>query len=655
MSYADIIVDISLQKLDKTFSYHVPEELSGELAVGMKVSVPFGSRTMTGYVLGISETTDADISKVRDIIAIEQKAVPVESELIALAAYLKKQYGCTMNQALKTVLPAKRKVAKRAVRVAQLPEFERITDNIVLNEKQQAAVDGILSDYPKPALIYGVTGSGKTEVYMRLIDEMIKRGKQTILLIPEISLTYQNMKRFYGRYGDRVGIVNSRLSAGEKYDVFEKAMRGEIDVMIGPRSALFTPFRNLGMIIADEEHETAYFCETAPRYKTVEVAMERGRISGAAVVLGSATPSVDDYDKATRGEYGLYLLPERAVPGSALPEVEIVDMREELRAGNKSILSRSLVTGIQERLARGEQTMLFLNRRGYANYVWCLSCGEPIKCPHCDVSLPSHLGHKLMCHYCGYEAEQPDICPSCGSPYLAHRGAGTEKVESIIKRTFPEARVLRMDADTTTGKAGHSDILSAFAAGKADILVGTQMIVKGHDFPKVTLVGIIAAELSLNTSDFRASERTFQLLVQAAGRAGRADSEGKVIVQTYVPENSTIRAAATQDYQSFFEEEMQYRKLLAYPPCGSMLAVLMTHADTGMVHYEAAQLVANISDKYSSCGIEIIGPSDAGIRKIQDKYRCAFYAKHSDEEILRRIRDEINDSKIESTLQMDLL
>lgn len=670
MKYADVIVDISLQKLDRTFCYAVPDELADSISPGVRVLVSFGTRQLAGFVLELRDELPPEVTadRIKPIISIDEKAVSIESEMIALAAFMRRRYGCTMNQALRAVLPSKKRVSARAQKVEQtpLPDDERPPEKVELNAGQRAAVDGILASYPKPALIYGITGSGKTQVYMELIDEMIRRGRQTILLIPEISLTFQNLRRFSRRYGERVGVVNSRLSEGEKYRVFERARNGEIDVIIGPRSALFTPFPSLGMIIADEEHETAYFSETAPRYKTVEVAMERGRIAGACVVLGSATPLVEDYKKALEGEYGLYELSYRAIPGSALPRVSIVDMREELREGNKTVFSRKLAGAMNERLSRGEQTMLFINRRGYAGFVSCRSCGYVLKCPHCDVSMTAHsfdYGNGsarrkptgLMCHYCGHTVPMPAACPSCGSPYIAGFGLGTEKVEDMVHQYFPGARTLRMDTDTTSGKAGHSKILERFASGKADILIGTQMIVKGHDFPKVTLVGILAADLSLYSNDFRAGERTFQLLTQAAGRAGRAQDPGQVVIQTYNPDNSTIIAAAKQDYKSFYNEEIAYRALLGYPPEGEMLSVLMTNPSDEDVHREAEQLAFLVSHEFGEYEPQIVGPSDAGVRKVQDKYRCIFYVKHRDAEVLMRIRDMLDCANVCSTLQMDLL
>lgn len=653
LKYANVIVDISLEKLDKTFQYRIPEDLQGKLAPGTRVNIPFGSRRITGYVTQLTDTPEYDEEKMREILSVSEGAVPIESQLIQLAAWMKETYGCTMNQALKTVLPSKKKVHSRKTQVPETPLPEVVGRTAVLNLGQREAIERILAAYPKPALLFGVTGSGKTEVYMELIEEMRHRGKQTILLIPEISLTYQNLQRFYRRFGDRVSVVNSRLSAGEKYDRFEMARRGEIDVMIGPRSALFTPFRNLGMIIVDEEHEGAYVSETAPRYRAGEVALARAQIAGAGVVFGSATPSLECYTKALADEYLLCRLPQRAKENSVLPSVEIVDLREELRAGNKTIFSRSLAEAMRECLDRKEQMMLFLNRRGYAGFISCRSCGTVIKCPHCDVSLTSHRGGSLVCHYCGYTRPLPDRCPACGSPYIAGFGLGTQKAESMVRKYFPEARILRMDLDTTSKKDGHSRILSAFAAGEADILLGTQMIVKGHDFPRVTLVGVLAADLSLYSEDFRASERTFQLLTQAAGRAGRAETPGRVIIQTYNPENYAIQTASRQDYEEFYRREMEYRRLMEYPPVGSLMGVLMSGPEEESLAEEAERLAAGVRRSFAEEGVRVIGPAAAGIAKIQDRYRIQMYVRHPERSVLMRVRTYLEAEKL-TAMQADI-
>jgi primosomal protein N' (replication factor Y) len=486
-----------------------------------------------------------------------------------------------------------------------------------------------------------VTGSGKTEVYLGIIEEMIAMGKQAIMLIPEIALTYQTLLRFYKRFGNRVSVINSSLSAGEKYDQIERAKAGELDVMIGPRSALFTPFPDLGIIVVDEEHENSYKSETSPRYHARETAVEIASLCGASVVLGSATPSMEAYYRAVQGEYKLYEMKER--PGnSVLPSVYTIDLREELKQGNRSIFSRKLKELMQERLSKGEQTILFLNRRGYAGFISCRSCGHVMKCPHCDVSLSEHRNGMLTCHYCGYQERKPSKCPSCGSPYLMGFKAGTEQVEEAIHREFPGARVLRMDADTTRRKDSYERILSAFADEEADILVGTQMIVKGHDFPRVTLVGVLAADLSLNRNDYRAGERTFQLLTQAAGRAGRGEQPGEVVVQTYQPEHYSVVYAAKQDYEGFYGEEIAYRELVGYPPVEHMLAVLIVsrvQEEGELLGKEMTDLVKR--EMADVAGLRVIGPAQAAIGKLSDLYRHSFYVRHGTYQTLVEAKDRL--------------
>ena len=662
MKYANVIVDISQSSLDRTFQYKIPEELQGILRPGMPVRVPFGQgrRKVKGFIIETTNQIEYDESKLKDVEAVEEKGVSIEGQLIRLALWMKDTYGCTMIQALKTVLPSRQKVRSRTPRVLQneLPMDEGPVIPPVLNPEQQAAVDGIraeLQGQNRPCLLYGVTGSGKTEVYMELIEGLFREGKQAILLIPEISLTYQNLRRFYARFGDRVAVVNSRLSAGEKYDAFEKARRGEVSLMIGPRSALFTPFPNLGMILIDEEHEGAYISETAPRYHAVETAIARCRLAGAGVVLGSATPSMETFVHAMDREYAVFALRHRAKAGSVLPQVHVVDLRQELQEGNKSIFSRKLAASMEERLNKGEQVMLFLNRRGFAGFISCRTCGKVIKCPHCDVSLTSHRNGTLRCHYCGFQRPMPEACPSCGSPYIAGFGIGTQKVETMVKKQFPQARVLRMDLDTTSKKDGHGKILQAFTSGEADILIGTQMIVKGHDFPKVTLMGILAADLSLYSDDFRSAERTFQLLTQAAGRAGRAGADGEVVIQTYSPDNYVIQTAAKQDYISFYRQEMVYRRMMNYPPAGEMMCIRLSDPSEEVLATAAEKLAQSISGEFEVEAPVVIGPADAGVAKVQDVYRKVIYVKHPERQVLLDILSYAERASEHGLLQIDLL
>ena len=510
-------------------------------------------------------------------------------------------------------------------------------------EEQQNAIDCFRENYlkgeHKTYLLYGVTGSGKTEVYMEVIARVLRDGKQAIVLIPEIALTYQTVMRFYKRFGNRISILNSRMSNGERYDQMMRAKEGGIDVMIGPRSALFTPFPNLGLIVIDEEHEPTYKSEQIPRYHARETAIARARLEHASVVLGSATPSLEAFYRAELGEYEMLTLRERSQKQS-LPEVHTVDLREELKAGNRSIISGKLQELIEDRLEKKQQTILFINRRGYAGFISCRSCGYVVKCPHCDVSMTSHRGGKLVCHYCGYEERESIICPECGSKHIGGFRAGTQQIEDMVKREFPQARVLRMDMDTTKEKDGPEKILETFANEEADILIGTQMIVKGHDFPKVTLVGILAADLSLYADDYRAGERTFQLLTQAAGRAGRGREKGEVVIQTYSPEHYAIQTAAAQDYEAFYEEEIAYRKLMGYPPVEQLLAILVAGEDEQLLE-AACTYLKRYAERVNRYRSGIIGPTSPYVGKVNNVYRKVIYFKHARYDVLTDIKDKL--------------
>lgn len=716
--FANIIVDITHEKLDKIFQYRIPQYMEEELSVGMEVIVPFGkgNRQTKGYVVGFAETCDYDLSKVKEILDISRKGIAIEGKLVALAAWMKEQYGGTMIQSLKTVLPIKKKEnekIKKKIRLLlseeegqkQLElylsknqkararllaallddpvldytlvnkklnitlsvvraleeqgilalEEERVFRNPVrerdLEEKlitftieQKNAIETFWQDYKTEIygtyLVHGVTGSGKTEVYIEMIRRVAEQGRQAIVLIPEIALTFQTVMRFYRSFGERVSIMHSRLSAGERYDQMMRAKNGEIDVMIGPRSALFTPFPNLGLIVIDEEHENTYKSEQVPRYHARETAIARAKMENASVILGSATPSMEAMYRTKHGEYKLLELKQRSMQ-QEMADVYVVDLREELRSGNRSILSGLLQGMITDRLEKKEQTMLFLNRRGYAGFVSCRECGYVVKCPHCDVSLSTHRNGKMVCHYCGYEEPKVQTCPECGSRHIGEFRAGTQQIEEIVKRQFPQARVLRMDMDTTREKDGHEKILSAFANGEADILIGTQMIVKGHDFPDVTLVGILAADMSLYTNDYRAGERTFQLLTQAAGRAGRGKKKGEAVIQTYSPEHYAIETAAAQDYEAFYDKEIRYRELMGYPPAENLLAVLVSCEDEAHLEKGCKYLKEYAKRVAGNHPIDIIGPANPGIGKINDVYRKVIYLKAESYDTLIVMKDRL--------------
>lgn len=719
MDYAQVIIDISHEKVDRPFCYRVPARLKDQIEVGSCVEVPFGrgNTFRRGYVIAGSKNPDFDPDKIKEIHALVG-GVSVEGKLIRLAAWIRHQYGSTMIQALQTVLPVKKQVKSQENRtlVSLLPSHRleelleecrrknqkgkvRLLQELVgepqlplglvrqklhispstiksleksgvialqsetcyrnpfiremereevksLSAGQQQIVDEIYGDYqagkPKTYLLHGITGSGKTEVYLKLIEGMVASGKAVIVLIPEIALTFQTVMRFRKRFGDRVSILNSSLSQGEKYDQCERAKKREIDIIIGPRSALFTPFPEIGMIVIDEEHEPSYKSETMPKYHAVEVAAELARIHKASLLLGSATPSLESYYKAKKGEYGFFTLKKR-LTGGQLPRVYVEDLREELRKGNRSIFSDRLRELIWDRLKKKEQIMLFLNRRGYAGFISCRSCGHIMKCPHCDVSLSRHTNGRLVCHYCGYEEGEKKNCPECGSPYLMGFKAGTEKIEELFQKEFGNVPILRMDKDTTRKKGSYEEILAGFMEEKAQVLIGTQMIVKGHDFPKVTLVGILAADLSLGVNDYRASERTFQLLTQAAGRAGRGELPGEVVIQSYQPKHYSIQRAANQDYEGFYEEEILYREMAAYPPTAQLLQIQLLAAEEekgAMLGRRIKELLHGLTqEKQLIC----IGPANAAIGRIKDIYRLSLMLKHEQKEVLIEARNLVEE------------
>ena len=713
--YANICVDISHEKVDKPFQYKIPKDLQDNLEPGMQVLIPFGkgNKLIKGFVLELTDQSEYPEELCKEVAEVVSTGITAEGRSIALASWMRKNYGSTLIAALKTVLPVKEKVrqieqkdlilcatkeeledavvtANRKHHVAKVRLLEAFRDvdslsyefvtgklnissptikalekqNIIriekrtdyrnpvkvrqtqmqkniLNPEQQSVVDSFVRDYEadirKTYLLRGVTGSGKTEVYMEIIDSVLKNGKQVIVLIPEIALTYQTVLRFYKRFGDCVSVMHSKLSKGERFDQFERAKRGQIGIMIGPRSALFTPFPDLGLIIIDEEHEGSYKSDNMPKFHARETAEYIASTMHASVILGSATPSVTSFYRAQAGEYGYFCLKNR-YQNRLLPTVYTVDLREELRKGNRSILSRLLYEKIKDRLEKKQQIMLFLNRRGYVGFLSCRNCGYVVKCPHCDVSLTMHGNQKMMCHYCGYETPVVKLCPECGSKHIAGFKAGTEQVEQSVQKMFPQARILRMDKDTTQTKDGYEKILSAFAEQEADILIGTQMIVKGHDFPMVTLVGVLAADLSLSVGDYQAAERTFQLLTQAVGRAGRGEIAGEAVIQTYQPEHYAVVTAANQDYDSFYKNEIAYRDIGGYPPVKHMLAILLASDVKTLLDEVAASLSKKLKEQLD-ISYQIIGPADATIGKINDIYRKMIYIRHDEYNKLTEVKD----------------
>ena len=713
MKYAKVIVNISHENLDKTYEYAIPEEWESYAVVGAQVLIPFGAknRQIKGFILGITTNPEFPPERIKNIIKVIMDGMVIEGHFIQLAAWMRTQYGSTMNDALRTVLPIKKAVREQKEQYlhriidrerlfAYMEECERkhykaryrlaaaleeqdvisyketleelnisrdvirkfvelgiisisskrqyrnpikeliqIEKKVILTPEQQQIADEIWKEYDAGIrgtyLIRGVTGSGKTEVYFELIERVVKTGKQVIFLIPEIALTVAMIERFYQRFGDKVSVLHSKLSDGERFDQYERAKAGELDIMIGPRLALFTPFPELGLILLDEEHEPSYKSDAQPKYHAREVALERAKMCNASVILGSATPSVESYYKAANGEYRLFTLDER-IGESRIPDISIVDLRKELKAKNFSIFSRSLKEKMQERLERSEQILLFLNRRGYAGFISCRQCGFVLECPHCQVSLTEHNNGKLMCHYCGYEEKKPSLCPSCGSKYIAGFGTGTQKVEEYVRKEFPDARILRMDKDTTSKKGAYEEILKAFERQEADILIGTQMIGKGHDFKNVTLVGALAADLSLFANDYHASERTFQLLCQVAGRAGRRERHGEAVIQTYQPEHYSIVAAKEQNYEEFYQQEIAYRRMLQYPPLGHLLAILLVSSDEKQVEKASILLAEAAKEKMKT---KVIGSVKAYHYRLKDRFRRVIYLKEQDLDSLIVVKD----------------
>ena len=710
--YAQIIVDVNSRDVDKLFTYAVPEEM--ELCAGMRVTAPFGPRTLTGMVVSVSDHTDVAVEKIRPLLSRIDDEPVVQPEMMQLAFWMRDTYRTTMAAALRCILPAQvrsgkvRPLTRLAVRLTEevgaacakckrsakqcelirlldgnpdglllseidmdgapavahalekkglaeifVQQVRRVPyihlegdlDEFHLSEAQRHAVEAItasLDGETQSFLLHGVTGSGKTEVYLHVVRQALLRGKGAILLVPEIALTPQMVSWFRSRFGDTAAVLHSGLSQGEKYDEWRRIRRGEARVVIGARSAVFAPVSSLGLILIDEEHESTYRSDTHPCYDARQVARERCRLEHASLVLGSATPSIDTYARTLHGQNVLLEMRER-VAGRPLPEVEIVDMRKELVSGNRSIFSRALHDALEETLMQGRQAVLFHNRRGYSSFVKCRACGYTVHCPHCDVTMTYHsVDDTVKCHYCGTEMTSPKVCPACGSPYIRKFGVGTQQVEEKLKQECPYVKTVRLDNDTTRGKDDLVRLLTAFRKGEAQVLIGTQMIAKGHDFPNVTLVGVIAADMTLNLPDYRSEERTFQLLTQVEGRAGRGVFPGRVIVQSYEPDHYAVRMAATQDYRAFYDEEIRRRRRRLYPPYTLMMRILLTGAEQSDVRASAEVLEMQVSDWFAQSKIRRnqmiqVHAMEAPLGRIRDEYRyqvfIKMYAKGSDEAV----------------------
>lgn len=712
---AKVLVEINNINVDKTFDYIVPFEYIENIKIGMRVKVPFASRELEGFVLDLVNSTD-DNYKLKEIISIVDTEPILNNELLHLGQFMSKKYFSTLISCYQTMLPKalkaqnKTTINKKMIKYVELcsnsfpklkPNQEKIVEYLRINGKvkkeevnkisvsgvntlikngiiieslieeyrlvtkdinkeketfkltveQQEAKNKILSQTQSSVfLLHGVTGSGKTVVYMEIVEEMLNRGKDSIFLVPEISLTPQMVYHFKSRFGDEVAVLHSRLSEGEKYDEYRKIVEGKVHIVVGARSAVFAPFKNLGAIIIDEEHTTSYKQDNNPKYSAIEIAIERAKNNNAIVILGSATPSLETYARSIKGLYTLVELKHR-VNTNNLPLVEIVDMSKEKHRG--SIFSSRLITEVNKRLEEHEQIILLLNRRGYSSFITCSNCGYTAKCPHCDITLTYHkTSNTLRCHYCGYADKMNDICPSCGEKAIKTLGTGTEKVEEEIKKVF-NARVVRMDLDTTSKKGSHEKIITAFKNHEYDILLGTQMIAKGLDFSNVTLVGVINADTSLMIPNYRSNEYTFQLLMQTAGRSGRGEKNGSVIIQTFNPEHYAITLASKHDYIDFFKQEMEVRRKLSYPPYYYLIYIKVIGKNYNKISVESNKIASILTRELKNS--KILGPTTCSVFKLNGLFRFGIIIKYKKEEKMEEVLQSlVNHYKGNQTVKVDI-
>ena len=693
--YVDVLVELKAKKLDKTFTYNVPSNMIDDIKVGKRVLVPFGRQKLEGFIIGINNNDSFDYD-VKSIIQVIDDDVVINDEMMSLGRYIKNKTLCTLISAYQTMLPSALKahkdfvvnkkyetylticsdnidiksekqrmiyellcsnefvlkkdctsissyVVKSFIEKGYIKEVKKevyrnnLSDikeesNIVLNDEQKIAVDKVVSsDGFKPYLLYGVTGSGKTEVYMHIIDYYLSKGMEALVLVPEISLTPQMVLNFRKRFGTSIAILHSGLSDGEKYDEYRKILKHEVSIVIGARSAIFAPLTNLGVIIIDEEHSSTYKQDNTPKYNAIDVALFRGKKHNCPVVLGSATPSIESYTRAKSHIYELITLKNRV--NNNLPNVTLVNMRDEIKSGNR-IFSSILTSSINECLEKGEQVILLLNRRGFSTISSCSDCGYVHKCPNCDIPLVYHKSSNTMrCHYCGYGSRRLYECPECHKKGMNDFGMGTEKLEEYVRDNFPSASVVRMDVDTTSRKGAHERIINDFKSMKYNVLIGTQMIAKGLDFPNVTLVGVINGDASLSIPDFRSGERTFQLLNQVAGRAGRSDKPGKVIIQGFNIDHYSIICASNHDYGSFYDEEMRLRKLLKYPPYYNLCSIKVKSKNENKAMEEGRKIVDYLKGCLDSTNI-VLGPSNSNMFKVNNVYNVQIVIKYKKTELL---------------------
>lgn len=709
--YVSVLTQIGVKAVDQTFFYHVPKLLENNIKIGVRVRIPFGNMILDGFVLGISDNSSYDNSKIKDIINVIDEEPVLNKEMLLLGKYMSDNLLASLSSCYQVMLPKalkaevksniKIKYDRYLHRIKSIEEIDRYIDNckyesqinllcklkegdilitkmsssintiikygfasiiyeeckrykydgisnykrVNLTDKQRLVSDTIISSFGKSDtfLLYGVTGSGKTEVYMDVIEKAINNGKSAIMLVPEIGLTPQIVGKFISRFGNVISVLHSKLSDSERYDEYRKITDGEAKIVIGTRSAIFVPFNNIGVIIIDEEHTSSYKQDNNPRYSAINVAEWRSKYHNCPLVLGSATPSLESFAKAGNHVYKLLSLTERA-GGSVLPNVNIVDMKEEVKKGN-FILSDILKNKIGEVLSKGEQAIILLNRRGYSSTISCKECGYVYKCPNCDITYTYHKSsNNLKCHYCGYSMVLPNKCSICGSDNLKDYGLGTEKLEETLNSLY-KARIVRMDVDTTSKKGQHQKIIDDFGEHKYDILIGTQMIAKGLDFPLVTLVGVVSIDSSLTSPDYRASENTFQLLSQVSGRAGRSESKGEVIIQTFNPDHYAITLAKNHDYIDFYKEEMKIRKMLKYSPYYYMVLVSITSKNYELGFKEANKIGSYIRNNISSDSI-VLGPTMANMFKVNNIYHYQIIIKYRKDDSLMKVLKFIIDMQV---------
>ena len=711
-----VLVQLSNKNIDKIFDYSVPDEMKSKIKIGIRVEVPFGYQKLEGFVLEIKDesSTDRELKKVSSIVDSD---IVLNNELLKLGREIKNNTLATLISCYQVMLPKALKARKGIIVNKKYDTYYKLNldDNYKTNNKQQEIIDLFkdkelvsrkdildislsslntlvknnvlvpvklehyrtsysnnktikkeLTDDQKKVvsevfnysgfntfLLHGVTGSGKTEVYMEIIEDYLNKGKTSIVLVPEISLTPQMVERFQNRFGNKIAALHSALSDGEKYDEWRRISRGEASIVIGARSAVFAPLNNIGVIIIDEEHSDSYKQDdSSPRYSAKDIAMLRGKYHDCPVILGSATPTLESFARAKKGVYKLLSLPNR-VNGKKLPLVRIVDMNDEIKK-SKGHFSRNLITSINDKLEKKEQVILLLNRRGYSSFITCKNCGYTFKCPNCDISLTYHKTSKtLRCHYCGYGTKVYDTCPSCGEKSIADLGVGTEKVEEELKNIFPDRKVLRMDVDTTSRKGAHSKMIKAFKNHEYDILLGTQIVAKGLDFENVTLVGVINADTSLNIPDFRSSENTYSLLSQVAGRSGRSEKSGEVIIQTFNPEHYAIEYTKSHDYIGFYNREMQIRKMLKYPPFYYICYIKVSGKDVNYVGKEANKIKKSLDRNLTST--IILGPTALSVFRVNNIYRYGIILKYKKDDQLYPILEKILDHyKSDNKIRVDI-